>query len=235
MFIDPYYNALDGKISFTREQGSNFAKQVADDFNPLHDHDAKRFCIPGDLLFSVILAKYGLSQHMEVVFSGMVLEGIELVLPEATERLSIDDTHGKHYLSIARGGDNTRDTQLIDDLTRNYVEFSGHSFPHILVPLLAEHNLMLNPDRPVAIYESMAIDLDHLDISDPVLESASSSVKITGKRGDATLAFNLVENGSVIGRGMKRVILGGLRDYDEEAMTGAIAAYNQLKSDFVAA
>jgi hypothetical protein len=235
MFIDPYYNALDGKISFTREQGSNFAKQVADDFNPLHDHDAKRFCIPGDLLFSIILAKYGLSQHMEFVFSGMVVEGIELVLPEASAELSIDDTQGKHYLSIACAGDTTRDPNLIDDLTRNYVEFSGHTFPHILVPLLAQHNLMLNPSRPVVIYESMTIDLDRLDISKPVLEIDTNTVEITGKRGDATLAFNLLDNGSVVGRGRKHMILGGLRDYDEQAMAAAIAAYNQLKTEFVAA
>ena len=45
MFIDQYYSEQDGTISFTREQGSEFAKRVADDFNPLHDADAKRFCI----------------------------------------------------------------------------------------------------------------------------------------------------------------------------------------------
>ena len=235
MLIDQYYTFENGKISFTREQGSNFAKQVADDFNPIHDPDARRFCIPGDLLFAIILAEYGLSQHMEFTFTGMVVDGIELVLPEPAPELAINDTEGRQYLNIHSSGDNTRNASLIDTLTRSYVEFSGHTFPHILVPLLAEHKLMLNPDRPVAIYESMAIDLDRLNITNPVLESASSSVKITGKRGDATLAFNLVENGSVIGRGMKRVILGGLRDYDEEAMTGAVAAYNQLKAEFVAA
>lgn len=235
MFIDPYYNTRGGNISFTREQGSNFAKQVADDFNPLHDHDAKRFCIPGDLLFSIILAKYGLSQHMEFVFSGMVVEGVELVLPEPSVELSIDDAEGKHYLSISRGGDNTRESTLIDELTRNYVEFSGHTFPHILVPMLKEHNLMLNPDRPVAIYQSMTIDLDRLDISNPVLEVDTNTVEITGKRGDAILAFNLLEDGAIIGRGRKRMILGGLRNYDEQAITAAIASYNQHKAEFTAA
>ena len=58
MNIEKYYN-LDGpKLSFTRRQGSDFAKTVAGDFNPLHDVDAKRFCIPGDLLFAVIIRHY---------------------------------------------------------------------------------------------------------------------------------------------------------------------------------
>ncbi len=36
--------------------------RVVDDFNPIHDEDNKRFCVPGDLLFSVLLANVGLSQ-----------------------------------------------------------------------------------------------------------------------------------------------------------------------------
>ena len=79
MFIDQYFSEPNGRICFTREQGSNFAKQMANDFNPLHDADAKRFCIPGDLLFAIILARYGISRHMEFVFSGMVSAGVELV------------------------------------------------------------------------------------------------------------------------------------------------------------
>ena len=34
MFIEQYCPIDNEKISFTRQQGSDFAKQVADDFNP---------------------------------------------------------------------------------------------------------------------------------------------------------------------------------------------------------
>jgi len=51
MFIEQYCPIDSEKISFTRQQASDFAKQVADDFNPLHNVEAKRFCVPGDLLF----------------------------------------------------------------------------------------------------------------------------------------------------------------------------------------
>lgn len=233
MFIDKFYNDINGNIGFTREQGSNFAKQVADDFNPIHDIDARRFCIPGDLLFSIILAKYGLSQHMEFVFTGMVVDGIELVLPEPSADLIINDTAGKQYLTIHRSGDNTASTSLIDKLTRGYVEFSGHTFPHILVPLLAEQNVMINPDRPVVMYESMTIDLDRLDIEAPLLESDYSDLKIAGKRGEVELGFNLVDGGGVVGRGKKRIILSGLREYDKQAMEDTVASLNQRKLDFL--
>ncbi len=105
MLIQDYYDLPNGNLRFTRQQGSDFAKQVADDFNPLHDVDAKRFCIPGDLLFSVMLARYGISSHMECIFSGMVTEGVELLLPEPAEELQINDAQEREYLRIVRQGE----------------------------------------------------------------------------------------------------------------------------------
>ena len=47
-----------------------------DDYNPLHDKDAKKFCAPGDLLFSLVLDRYGISERMEFTFAGMVDENV---------------------------------------------------------------------------------------------------------------------------------------------------------------
>ncbi len=232
MIIDQYFSEPNGHICFTREQGSNFAKQMANDFNPLHDADAKRFCIPGDLLFAIILAKYGISQHMEFIFSGMVVAGIELVLPEPADELHINDTQGREYLRVQRTGDNTRDASLIQNLTQSYVEFSGQTFPHILVPLLAEQNVMISPDRPMVIYESMSIDLDRLDIRQPVLQGDYNTLEINGKRGSVELAFNLADGGEIVGRGKKHMLLSGLREYDEDIIASAISTYNDSKKAF---
>ena len=232
MLIDRYYTAHNSNISFSREQGSNFAKQMADDFNPIHDIDARRFCIPGDLLFAIILAKYGLSQHMEFTFTGMVVDGTELVMPEPAPEMAINDTEGRQYLTIHSAGDTTRDALLIDQLTRSYVEFSGHTFPHILVPLLAGENVMINPDRPMVMYESMTIDLDRLDIHSPSLEVEHNEVVVNGKRGEVQMAFNLVDSGNLVGRGRKRMILSGLREYEKQAMDAITASLNQRRLNF---
>ncbi|MDH3537940.1 MAG: DUF3581 domain-containing protein, partial [Gammaproteobacteria bacterium] len=72
MDLEKYYNLEDSKLSFTRLQASDFAKSVAGDFNAIHDVDSTRFCVPGDLLFSVIIHHYGLRQTMGFSFSGMV-------------------------------------------------------------------------------------------------------------------------------------------------------------------
>ena len=234
MFIDDFFSTPNDNVCFTREQGSRFAKEVADDFNPLHDADAKRFCIPGDLLFSVVLSRYGVNQHMEFTFSGMVVEDVELIFPEPAEHLMIRDAQERDYLDIERGGDNSVDETLITNLTRNYVEFSGHTFPHVLEPLLAGENMMINPGRPMVIYVGMTIDLDRLDISNPVLEGGEHKIEINGKRGSVELVFNLVENGEVVGRGAKRMVLSGLKEYDKPAMDAAIAEYNDRKRDYFA-
>ena len=235
MLIDQYYSAHDGKISFTREQGSNFAKQVADDFNPIHDPDSRRFCVPGDLMFSVILARYGLSRHMEFKFTGMVDETVELLLPEDTPELVISDSAGKQYLTIARSGENSLAAASIDALTRSYVEFSGHTFPHILVPLLADQGVMINPDRPMVFYESMVIDMDRLDFETADLVIDRNDLAIAGKRGELQLAFNLVDAGEIIGRGKKRMVLGGLREYDQRVMDAAITSVDERKRQYLSA
>jgi hypothetical protein len=234
MIIDQFYSEPNGRISFTREQGSNFAKQMANDFNPLHNADAKRFCIPGDLLFAIILAKYGISQHMEFIFSGMVSAGVELVLPAPSGELHINDTNGREYLRVKRAGDTTHAESMIQNLTQSYVEFSGQTFPHILVPLLAAQHVMINPDRPMVIYESMIIDLDRLDITHPVLQGDYNKLEINGKRGSVELAFHLEAGGEIVGRGKKHMLLSGLQEHDEDSVARSITIYNHGKATFAA-
>ena len=208
MFLESYCSVTDNKISFSRQQGSDFAKQIADDFNPLHDVDAKRFCIPGDLLFSLVLEKSGLSQNMGFTFSGMVSDGIALTFPETiTDSASIIDDNSKEYMKIEATGKCTTNSQSINSLIRAYVEFSGHTFPHILVKLMFENNVMINPTRPMVMYENMFIHLDELDFSDVQLQLTTPSLIIEGKRGKATLPFDLVADGKVIGHGKKHMLL----------------------------
>ena len=135
-------------------------------------------------------------------------------------------------MRVQRTGDNTRDASLIQNLTQSYVEFSGQTFPHILVPLLAEQNVMISPDRPMVIYESMSIDLDRLDIRQPVLQGDYNTLEINGKRGSVELAFNLADGGEIVGRGKKHMLLSGLREYDEDIIASAIGTYNASKKAF---
>jgi len=235
MFLDDFYTTSNNKITFTRQQGSNFAKKIADDFNPLHDVDAKRFCIPGDLLFSLILAKSGLFKQMNFTFSGMVSDEVLLNFPNQLEgKSSISDDNGKEYMHVQADGASVQNTDTIEALIRAYVEFSGHTFPHILVKLMADNNVMINPTRPMVMYESMSIELNTLDFSSVKLVESNSTLTIDGKRGSACLMFDLLSNNTVIGHGKKHMLLSGLRDYEQETINAIVEKYNNSKLSYTA-
>ncbi|MHA7879101.1 MAG: DUF3581 domain-containing protein [Saccharospirillum sp.] len=231
MFLDPYHSEQDGHVLISADQGSQFAKRVAGDFNPIHNPDNKRFCVPGDLLFSLVLAKYGLSQRMSVRFSGMVGAETPLVFPQRDEGvIDITDVNGKAYLHVEHSGETSHDPALIECLARNYVAFSGQNFPYIFVPLLKKHQVMFNPKRPLVIYESMAFELDSIDLNQPTLELDQTSLDVNGKRADALFEFVIKAAGQTVGKGTKKLIVSGLQPYDAELMQGVIDEFNALQA-----
>lgn len=233
MFLDSFYNQNAADLTISAEQGSRFAKAVSNDFNPIHDADSKRFCVPGDLLFAISLQRYGLSQEMSFTFSGMVSADTGLLFPEAPgEEFEIIDGRNKCYLQVQRSTEAVFDQDMIEQLVRSYVLFSGQNFPYILVPLMAQHNVMINPARPLAIYQSMSLHLDRLDLTQPSVELADTQMVVDGKRGDVELQFRLMDGGKLVGCGVKKIILSGLREYQQAAVDGMIADYKAWQAKF---
>jgi len=118
---------------------------------------------------------------------------------------------------------------MISEFTKNYVAFSGTNFPDVIVPLMEEHNVMINPDRPLVIYDSMSIDLDTIDIQHPTLEPIGTSLKVQGKKAIALLEFAVKSDGETIGKGLKKLALRGLRDFDQEKVENMVNYYKERK------
>ncbi|MCU7932426.1 MAG: DUF3581 domain-containing protein [Candidatus Thiodiazotropha sp. (ex Codakia rugifera)] len=232
MVLANFFSMSGNQVKFTRQQASRFAKEIANDFNPLHDTDAKMFCVPGDLLFSVALNRLGLSQHMRFNFSGMVSDNAVIFPDSESPQINVEDSEGKQYLSILREGEISHDQNLINRLSNRYVAFSGKTFPHILVPLMAQQGVMINPSRPLVMYQSMEINLDRLDLSDPHLESTGSSLDVQGKKGTVRLDFRFVEDSVEVGRGAKYMALRGLQPYQDETMQRVVDQYNSYKQAY---
>ena len=234
MNLEAFYQDNHQSISISAEMASRFAKEVADDFNPIHDTDAKRFCVPGDLLFALILKKYGLSQEMKFTFEGM-LNADRPVVFDANESHQInvlDEAQNKAYLCVKRNGSTAPFNDAVAELLKGYVAFSGHNFPHILVPLMEQHGVMINPARPLIMYESMSLSLTNLNLKQPTLSLGESSLKVDGKRGDALLSFEIHDQGNHIGHGVKKMILSGLRPYCGEEMKRIVAGYTERKKSY---
>jgi hypothetical protein len=126
---------------------------------------------------------------------------------------------------VEREGALSTDERLIEQLVRSYVAFSGRNFPHILVPLMAERRVMINPERPLVIYESMSFELRSLAIAAPTLELIDSQLQVQGKRGEARLSFQIRAGGQAIGTGLKTLLLSGLREYDEALVGQLVEEY----------
>lgn len=226
MFLDAYHTADGEAVRISAEQGSRFAKEIAGDYNPIHDAGSKRFCVPGDLLFALVLVRYGLSAEMEFRFRGMLGADVPVWFPDSPgDRFEIRDGAGKVFLEVSRGGDHTGDAGRVEAFIRRYVSFSGRNFPHYLLPLMAEHGVMFNPDRPLVIYDSMGFRLNDVGVGGVGMDLSGSSLAVQGKRAEARLAFSIDHGGTHLGDGAKKLIISGLRDYDEAVMADFVADF----------
>ncbi|MCZ4295383.1 DUF3581 domain-containing protein [Vibrio sinaloensis] len=234
MFLTPYFSQEKNQFQFTRQQASHFAKKVAGDFNPIHDEDSKRFCVPGDLLFAVLLSKEGISQKMRFDFSGMVNDGVALSVENKCEKESaVVDEKSKEYLHMSREGEVNHNPEFIEHVVTSYVQFSGMNFPHIMVPLMEEQQMMINCQRPLVIYESMEVEFSRLDLTHPEVEFSGATFDVDGKRGLVTLNFTFKEDGEVVGKGLKRMVASGLKPYDQEAVDDLVERFHARKEAFL--
>ncbi|GGE62914.1 hypothetical protein GCM10011533_14120 [Streptosporangium jomthongense] len=231
MFPDRYHSIQDGRVYISASQASQFAKEIAGDFNPIHDPDARRFCVPGDLLFAVVVSRFGLSRHMTFRFRALLGDSVPLEFRQnGDEIIEVCDQNGKVYLEVTRSGETTGDERVVEEFIRCYVAASGKNFPHTLKPLMESKGVMFNPDRPMVMYESMSLALDSLNAASPALELHNADLEANGKRGNVTLDYRLMSDGRPVGEVAKHLVLGGLRPYCPDAMAEVIEEFYRLKA-----
>ena len=233
--LDKFFSSnADGFVQISAEQGSAFAKQIAGDFNVIHDADSKRFCVPGDLLFALALKHYGVFQKMNFAFKDLVGADVGLSYPEKAnqDQIDVSNQSGKVVLSMQTSGDNVKQPHKIEQLLKNYVAFSGQNFPHILVPLMEQHGVMINPARPLVIYQSMSLEFDHLEFDELQVELESTHLDLLGKRANADLNFELLSEGERIGLGKKRLVLSGLREFERDAIQQLVDSYLASRDNY---
>ncbi|TEW56214.1 DUF3581 family protein [Psychromonas sp. RZ22] len=234
MLLDPYFIKQDSNIIISAEQASTFAKKECQDFNPIHDPNSKRFCVPGDLLFALALNEYGISESMKFSFTNMVGDSTPLNFPKtADENIIVNNEQGKSVLEIERKGKISHDPKLLESLIKNYVVFSGQNFPTLLMPLMEKHQVMFNTARPLVMYNSMNFELDTLHLNNSLhVELAESKLDVEAKRANEFLHFDIYDGDKVVGRGVKTVVVGGLKPYDHEAITTFAESYLAARNAF---
>jgi hypothetical protein len=234
MLLAPFYTKNANLIRISAQQASNFAKLQCFDFNPIHDPDNKRFCVPGDLLFSLALNIYGVSESMSFTFTNMVGADMGLIFPETTDNtIIITNEQGKSVLEIERKGKINTDTQFIESMIKNYGQFSGKNFPTLLMPLMKKHGVMFNPNRPLVMYNSMSFEFSNIDFDNQMLlELADSTLEVEPKRANSFLHFDIFDGQKLAGKGIKRMVVAGLREYDHDVITEFVKGYEARRDAF---
>jgi len=230
--IEKYFTRNGDLISFSRDQASMFAKAEAGDFNPIHDVDARRFCVPGDLLFSVMVHSIGLYRTMAFEFLQLVTEAHELEIVRQQDSFLLNDNNGRSYLEVKVSGERTDDVEKVRRLCVAYIEFSGVTFPYLLVELMQGSGFMINPSRPLVMYKSMAFTLGRFADGDISLEYTGGALNADGKKAGVELPFDIISDGESTGTGSKEMLLGGLRPYDNDVMEALVKDYNEIKDRF---
>lgn len=230
MFLERYHSIQDGNVLISAQQGSRFAKEVAGDFNPIHNPDARRFCVPGDLLFALLVSHFGLSRQMTFHFRSLLGGDVPLTFREDHDGLiRVYDDRDKVYIEVERSGESTHDKSIIEHLIRSYVAESGKNFPYTIQPLMEKQGVMFNPDRPMIMYQSMSLALDTLDAPEPELELGNAELIPDGKRGNVSLDYRLMSRGKEAGSVSKKLVVSGLREYDAQAMHEVVEQFYRLK------
>lgn len=252
MEISDYFLEDGDAVYFEEAQASRFAKNVAGDFNPIHDPGSRRFCVPGDLLFSVLLSRYGAASNTTVEFSGMLDGKTRMLLPQiAGDVIDIVDSRERALMSMRQSGVRFSNGEFIQQLCHAYVKFSGQTFPDILVPLMHSADVMINPDRPLVIYKDMTLsfnesanELFHTDVAGRLTDlqqpmgdrlsliSSGNDIEVNGRKGSVRLSFRIEADGQQIGAGEKNMVLGGLREYDDQAMMAIVDQYNTWRHEY---
>jgi len=183
-------------------------------------------------LFSLTLQKMGISEKMRFEFVGMVSADSEFSMVEDASELNIV-SGDKVTTKVERSGDVLTDAALIEAISLEYVKFSGKTFPAILLPLMQQENVMINPSRPMVMYQSMVIELNEMVFSNPTIELAKQEINVDGKRGDVSIHFNIMADGKVVGCGEKNFLLSGLRAYEADAMDTLVKDYEATKQTYL--
>ena len=79
----------------------------------------------------------------------------------------------------------------------------------------------------------MRISLDRLDIDSVDLTLSESLFRLYGKRGDVALNYDLSCNGERVGRGQKKMVLSGLREFDQAKIDELVETYSAQKNNYL--
>lgn len=220
MDISEYYDCIDGEIHFNDLKASQFAKNVSNDQNPIHDHDNKNYCIPGDLIFSMCADVLGLGSETDLYLHHPIGKNSSILIKEAKDGFYLGrDQSGIKIFTYRKNGETT-DICDTGNFLNCFARVTETLFEDAIHPQLKQKGLMINPSSPSVVLTSISIRKS--ENSKPVHKIKPDESVATGnvKRAKVTAKYtmnDLYDNS--IGEARKTLFISGLREYCVASMS----------------
>ncbi|WP_413699117.1 DUF3581 family protein [Psychromonas sp. KJ10-10] len=92
---------------------------------------------------------------------------------------------------------------------------------------------MFNTNRPLVMYNSMSFEFSSLNFTHPMgLKLAKSTLDVEPKRANSFLYFDLFDGDKIQGQGIKKLVVAGLKPYQDEAINAFAAQYEARRDAF---
>lgn len=198
---------------------SAYARNVAKDFNPIHSHLAKKYCVPGDLIFALITEMHGAHNYMRVDFLNRVGAECKLFFDTKRIALALLDVDKKLYAELATAGDKSVCPKRLKTVSNVVVSCTSGYFPYKLIDNLREENVMLSIRRSMVMLKSIEVELRNIhSASSLVAKYQSSGLELSGKRGEVKVYFQLFDDDGIsVGFVTKTVLIIGIEKFNDKA------------------
>jgi len=214
-----------GVYFIDKESGSNFAKDICKDLNPIHNVESKKFIMLGDFLFALYVNEYGFPKNREVIFKNPIkinsLEnsGLEVIVSK----------EGIFVGNQKKVESSVEDFLFFDEsLLLQYCEISGSLFPDKLWGVFESSGLMPNFKRGIVMYTGVNFgfnfNLDSL-YGDIELDLDNVDYEIVSNRLFLKANVKVDLNGENVGSICKNLVCLGCVDYNKEKFDFLVENY----------
>lgn len=220
----------DSLFKFNAVACDAYARNVVKDFNPIHNHLAKNYCVPGDLIFALMVERGGVHGSMRMDFLNRVGKDSEYIFVSGKAGMALLDRGNKVQAQLIGSGDASVCVKCISAVSDAVLSCTSSYFPYKMMRSLRAENLMLSGCRSLVILKSIEVNVSDLHFaSDLTAVFCSSSLRHSGRRGTIDAHFQLVGgNGQVLGQVIKTALIIGIERFNGKRSAQYLENYESL-------
>ena len=205
-------------VGISNNNVSKFAKEICNDFNPIHSNKKSKPIVPGDLFVVLFLLSNGLYKRTIIEFKKISYPIQKFIITKS----SILNSKNESVVNFTLKDDIVADSNSIflSGFLREFCKISGTIFAQELEPIFIKYRKMPNPQKPRMLYESTQINLDkeiiNLKVDFVQIKFLEPNVIILENQATVNFQILVLQSGRTIGLITKTLFCTNLEEYTQE-------------------